>query len=237
MAELIETPLTVVHVISCAFLILVVLLQPGKSGGLGAFSGAAAQQVFGGRGAGNFLTKTTWIIASVFLMTSLSLAYLSSTSDDSLAALATGLEDAAQANKAPEAKVKLSSQPGEKPKADPEAIKKALESLVLDAGAPLAPSEPSEGGDTAPAAPLPIDDAAGSPDKSSASGPDPKAAVGSTKAGGPAAPATGAKPGAPKPAKPPTAAPEAPKPQTAPAVPASPAPASPAPAAPAPLSQ
>ena len=77
MAQIIQTPLTVLHVIACLFLMLVVLVQPGKSGGLGAFTGAAAQQVFGGRGAGNFLTKTTWITATVFFLSSLSLAYLS----------------------------------------------------------------------------------------------------------------------------------------------------------------
>lgn len=85
MIEILLTPITVVHVIACLFLILVVLLQPGRSGGLGAFSGVGAQQVFGGRGAGNFLTKTTWVTAVVFFVTSLTLAYFSSSSDDSLA--------------------------------------------------------------------------------------------------------------------------------------------------------
>jgi preprotein translocase subunit SecG len=84
MQELIETPLTWLHVIACLFLILVVLIQPGKSGGMGALSGAAATQVFGGRGAGNVLTKTTWITASIFFITSLTLAYLSSSTGDSL---------------------------------------------------------------------------------------------------------------------------------------------------------
>ena len=85
MAErLLITPLTVLHVLERVFLILVVLLQPGKSGGMGAFTGAAAQQVFGGRGAGNFLTKTTWITASVFFVTSVTLAYFSSSIGDSL---------------------------------------------------------------------------------------------------------------------------------------------------------
>lgn len=84
MAELFVTPLIVVHTIACIFLILVVLLQPGKSGGLGAFTGATAQQVFGGRGAGNILTKITWVTATVFFTTSITLAYLSSTEDDSL---------------------------------------------------------------------------------------------------------------------------------------------------------
>ncbi len=85
MREIIQTPLAVIHIIACLFLILVVLVQPGKSGGLGAFTGAAATQVFGGRGAGNFLTKTTWVTAAVFFLSSISLAYLSSSSDESLA--------------------------------------------------------------------------------------------------------------------------------------------------------
>ncbi len=84
MAEVIQTPLTVIHIVACMFLMLVVLIQPGKSGGLGALSGAGAQQVFGGRGAGNFLTKTTWATAGIFFATSMTLAYLSSSADDSL---------------------------------------------------------------------------------------------------------------------------------------------------------
>ena len=85
MAErLLATPLTILHIVACMFLVLVVLLQPGKGGGLGAFTGAAAQQVFGGRGAGNLLTKTTWVTATIFFLTSITLAYLSSSVGDSL---------------------------------------------------------------------------------------------------------------------------------------------------------
>jgi preprotein translocase subunit SecG len=84
MIEIIHTPLVVVHVIACIFLMLVVLIQPGKSGGLGALTGAGAQQVFGGRGAGNFLTRTTWATAAIFFSTSITLAYLSSSEDESL---------------------------------------------------------------------------------------------------------------------------------------------------------
>jgi preprotein translocase subunit SecG len=85
MTEIIHTPLTVLHVVACVFLILVILIQPGKSGGMGVFGAAGAQQVFGGRGAGNFLTKTTWATAAVFFSTSITLAYLSSSSDETLA--------------------------------------------------------------------------------------------------------------------------------------------------------
>lgn len=84
MQELIETPLTWLHVMASLFLVLIVMIQPGRSGGLGALSGAAATQVFGGRGAGNVLTKTTWITAAIFFTTSLTLAYFSSSTADSL---------------------------------------------------------------------------------------------------------------------------------------------------------
>ncbi|MEY4549403.1 MAG: hypothetical protein RL685_5598 [Pseudomonadota bacterium] len=85
MLELFHTPITVLHVIVCFMVMLVVLIQPGKSGGLGAaLGGAGAQQIFGGRGAGNFLTRTTWIAASVFFLTSITLAYVSTSTGDSL---------------------------------------------------------------------------------------------------------------------------------------------------------
>lgn len=89
MLDLFQTPITVLHVVVCFMLMLVVLIQPGKSGGLGAaLGGAGAQQIFGGRGAGNFLTRTTWIAATVFFVTSVTLAYVSTSTGDSLEDLA-----------------------------------------------------------------------------------------------------------------------------------------------------
>ena len=83
--EFLETPITVMHAVVCVFLMMVVLIQPGKSGGIGAaLGGAGAQQVFGGRGAGNFLTKVTWVCATIFFSTSVTLAYLSSSTNDSI---------------------------------------------------------------------------------------------------------------------------------------------------------
>jgi preprotein translocase subunit SecG len=76
------TVLTFVHFFVCIFLILVVLLQAGKGGGMGiAFGGGGSQTVFGSSGAGNFLTRLTAICAVVFFSNSLLLAYLSSQSD------------------------------------------------------------------------------------------------------------------------------------------------------------
>ena len=68
--------LTVVHVLVCVFLVVVVLLQRGKGAEIGAvFGGGGGQTLFGGRGAGNFLTRLTTGAAVVFMLTSLSLAY------------------------------------------------------------------------------------------------------------------------------------------------------------------
>lgn len=82
-----ETFLIFVHVIACFILVVAILLQSGKGGGMGAgFGGAAAagQQIFGGRGAANFLGKATVVIAATFMCTSLGLAYLSSQSKSAL---------------------------------------------------------------------------------------------------------------------------------------------------------
>jgi preprotein translocase subunit SecG len=68
----------IVHVLACTSLILIVLLQKGKGADLGAAFGGASQTVFGGRGAGGFLSKLTTGSAVVFMITSLGLAYLSS---------------------------------------------------------------------------------------------------------------------------------------------------------------
>ena len=77
--------LVIVYVSVCLFLMLVVLLQQGKSGGMGsAFGGGATQQVFGGRGAGNLLTRATATCAGIFMVTSVGLAYVSSSGDRAL---------------------------------------------------------------------------------------------------------------------------------------------------------
>src|SRR6185369_236805 len=77
------TLITILHVIVCLFLILVVLLQAGKGGGMGlAFGSSGAQSVFGGSGAGNFLTKITAGTAIAFMLTSLTLAYFASANEN-----------------------------------------------------------------------------------------------------------------------------------------------------------
>ncbi len=83
---MLQTLLSIIHVVVCVFLILVVLLQQGRGGGMGSAFGGATAQVFGGRGAGNFLTRLTGICAAIFMLTSMGLAYLSSAGDRELKA-------------------------------------------------------------------------------------------------------------------------------------------------------
>ncbi|MBI3801398.1 MAG: preprotein translocase subunit SecG [Deltaproteobacteria bacterium] len=69
------TLLIIIHVISCIFLVTVVLLQQGKGADVGAVFGGSSQTLFGSSGAGNFLTKLTSATAIIFMLTSLSLTY------------------------------------------------------------------------------------------------------------------------------------------------------------------
>jgi preprotein translocase subunit SecG len=60
------------HILVCFFLIIVVLLQSGKSADLaGAFGGYGSQSTFGPRGAASLLSKITTTLAVLFMVTSL----------------------------------------------------------------------------------------------------------------------------------------------------------------------
>jgi len=83
---MLSTFVNIVHIFVCLVLMFVVLLQQGKGGGMGSAFGGASAQVFGGSGAGNILTRATAICAGVFMLTSVTLAYLSSAKDSGLRA-------------------------------------------------------------------------------------------------------------------------------------------------------
>jgi len=73
--EWLETVVLVVHVLVSVGLVGIVLLQQGKGADAGAsFGGGASQTVFGSQGSGNFMTKSTSLLAFVFFATSFSLA-------------------------------------------------------------------------------------------------------------------------------------------------------------------
>ncbi len=63
------------HVIFCVVLVVVVLLQSGKEG-MGVIFGGGSSSLFGSSGAGGLLTKITAVVATLFIITSLSYTYL-----------------------------------------------------------------------------------------------------------------------------------------------------------------
>ena len=71
------TVIIVIHVVVCLALISIVLLQHGKGAGIGAAFGGSSQTVFGSSGAAPFLAKLTAVAAVLFMLTSLSLTFLS----------------------------------------------------------------------------------------------------------------------------------------------------------------
>ena len=68
-----------VHVLAGLGVIGLVLMQHGKGADMGAaFGSGASGSLFGSSGSANFLSRTTAVLATVFFITSLSLAYLAS---------------------------------------------------------------------------------------------------------------------------------------------------------------
>src|SRR3954469_7559388 len=104
--------LTILHVLICLFLMLTVLMQQGKGGGMGgAFGGGNAATVFGGSGASSFLKRLTAGAGTIFMLTSMLLAFLAShNSADALEKFGEQQEKLAADKEA--AKKKVLDQPG-----------------------------------------------------------------------------------------------------------------------------
>jgi preprotein translocase subunit SecG len=74
----------VVHVIVALSLIGFILIQHGKGADAGAAalgSGGASSSLFGSQGSASFLSRSSAVLATVFFITSLTLAYFSGTTD------------------------------------------------------------------------------------------------------------------------------------------------------------
>ena len=72
-----HTILLVVHMLIAVALITLVLIQRGKGADMGAaFGSGASGTLFGSRGSASFLTRTTAVLATLFFITSLSLAFM-----------------------------------------------------------------------------------------------------------------------------------------------------------------
>ncbi|HEX5055487.1 MAG TPA: preprotein translocase subunit SecG [Gammaproteobacteria bacterium] len=73
-----QTILIMVHIVLAIALIGLILLQHGRGADAGAaFGSGASATVFGARGSGSFLSRTTTALAILFFANSLALAYLS----------------------------------------------------------------------------------------------------------------------------------------------------------------
>ncbi len=69
------TVLLVIHLLACIFLVAVILLQRSSGGALdGLGGGSGASNFLTARGTGNFLTRTTAILAVILFVTSISLS-------------------------------------------------------------------------------------------------------------------------------------------------------------------
>ena len=72
-----QTLILTLHIIVCVVLVILILLQAGKEG-MGVIFGGGNTSVFGSSGAGGMLAKMTAFMAVVFVVTSLSYTYVTS---------------------------------------------------------------------------------------------------------------------------------------------------------------
>ena len=162
-----QTLILTLHIIVCVVLVILILLQAGKEG-MGVIFGGGNTSVFGSSGAGGMLAKMTAFMAVVFVVTSLSYTYVTSSrpSDESAVLKVEPLT--------------IEDVPA-KPAAAPEAA------------APAQPAATSEAPAAAPAAAAPAD-APEAPAASEAPAPEAPAASEAPAAEAPAADAPAAQP-------------------------------------------
>ena len=70
-----QTILTIVFVIASVFLVFMILIQSNRSAGMGLFGGGASQTAFGSS-SGDVLTRITAILAAIFLLLALLMAFM-----------------------------------------------------------------------------------------------------------------------------------------------------------------
>jgi len=127
------------HTIVALTLIAVVLLQVGKGGSIGAAfgGGGSSQTLFGSRGPATFLSRLTTVAAAIFMITSLTLAYLSSSARQS----------SSITNRVPAGIEQQAPTPDDKPKAPADTPANATQPPAK-APAPKATPAPSQQGES-----------------------------------------------------------------------------------------
>jgi preprotein translocase subunit SecG len=97
--DILLTVVLVVHVLVALGIIGLVLLQHGKGAEMGAGFGAGASgSLFGASGSANFLSRTTAILAAIFFVTSLGLAFLAVQKPRASGGVMDAVKDAAPAD-------------------------------------------------------------------------------------------------------------------------------------------
>jgi preprotein translocase subunit SecG len=86
--ENIQSIVLIGHTLVAVLIIVLVLLQRGKGADAGAaFGSGASGTVFGARGSSNFFSRATGVLATMFFISSLTLAYMSSQRSEGPASL------------------------------------------------------------------------------------------------------------------------------------------------------
>ena len=78
--------ISIVHALTCIFIVLFILLQDPKGGVLGSLGGGGSKSFFGSEGASPFLVTVTKWLAICFACSSFYLSYMSSKKDSSILA-------------------------------------------------------------------------------------------------------------------------------------------------------
>lgn len=114
--------LLVFHVLIAVAIIGLILLQQGKGADAGAaFGSGASGTVFGSRGSASFLSRATAILATLFFLTSLSLAYLASSHAKPTSVMDKVKTEQTAPKKAPPPGAVDETKPATKPTADKQA--------------------------------------------------------------------------------------------------------------------
>ena len=126
----------VLHVLIALVIIGLVLLQHGKGADMGSgFGGGASGSLFGATGSANFLSRATAVLATLFFLTSLGLAYLATSKPRTSG----GVLDAVKVQQSAPAQEKVADKPpAETPKGA------APATPVAPAEAPPAGSKPKD---------------------------------------------------------------------------------------------
>jgi preprotein translocase subunit SecG len=149
-----------IHLVVCAVLVVLILLQSGKEG-MGVIFGGGSTSVFGSSGAGGILVKLTTIVALLFVITSLSYTAATSTKPSTKSTILdvkfeeTAPPQAAQPTPPAPPVVPAPTAPTVTPPTTPEAAAPATPTVTLPATSASPASQIGQPAVTQPATPQP----------------------------------------------------------------------------------